>query len=112
VPQLNNLEGALDDRAPPVRRDGGRVVGWLEDQDEAAVEAGSDEVDGLLAAGYGEVDDHRVDVVGGQGRPRLEGGELGDAAGAVEQRSQGEAQRGVASKEHDMAEHQAGSLPG
>jgi hypothetical protein len=30
----------------------------------------------------------------------------------VEQGSQGEAQRGVASKEHDMAEHQAGSLPG
>jgi hypothetical protein len=30
----------------------------------------------------------------------------------VEQGSQGKAQRWVASKEHDMAEHQAGSLPG
>jgi hypothetical protein len=56
--------------------------------------------------------DDRVDVVGGQGRPRLEGGELGDPAGAVEQGSQGKAQRWVSSKEHDMAEHQAGSLPG
>jgi hypothetical protein len=96
VPQLDDLERALDDRAAAVGGDGGGVVGGFEDQDQAALEAGPDQVDGLLAAGNGEVDDDGVDVVGGQLGPGLEGRELGDPAGAVEQRSQGETQRGVA----------------
>jgi hypothetical protein len=97
VPQLHDLERALDHRARVVGRDRRGIVVGLQDQDQAAVEAGSDQVDGLLAAGNGEVDDHGVDVVGGQVRPGLDAGELGDPAGAMEQRSKGETQRGVAS---------------
>jgi hypothetical protein len=85
--------------------DGGGVVAGVEDQDEAAVELGSDQVDGLDAARGGEVDDHGVDGLGGQGRPGLDGQELGDPAGAVEQRSEGETQRGVTSQQHDMTGH-------
>jgi hypothetical protein len=87
VPELDDLERALDDRAGVVGRDGGGIVAGVEDQDEAAVEGGSDQVDGLGAAWRGEVDDHRVDGLGGKGRPGLDGQELGDPASAVEQRS-------------------------
>jgi hypothetical protein len=89
--------------------DGDGVVGGVEDQDQAAGEAGPDQADGLLAARVGEVDDDGVDVVGGDGRPRLEGGQLGDPAGAVKQGAQGETQGGVTSQQHDMAGHLAGS---
>jgi len=50
VPELDDLERALDDRAGVVGRDGGGIVAGVEDQDEAAVEGGSDQVDGLGAA--------------------------------------------------------------
>jgi hypothetical protein len=90
-------------------RDGDGVVGRVEDQDQAAGEARPDQADGLVAARVGEVDDDGVDVVGGDGRPRLEGGQLGDLAGAMEQGAQGETQRGVTAQEHDMAGHPAGS---
>ena len=90
-------------------RDGGGIVAGVEDQDEAAVEGGPDQVDGLGAAWGGEVDDHGVDGVGGKGRPGLDGQELGDPAGAVEQRSEGETQRGVTSQQHDMAGHLKGT---
>jgi len=96
VPQLDDLERPLDDRAGMVGGDGRGVVVGLQDQDKAAVETGPDQVDGLLAPGNGEVDDHGVDVVGGQVGPGLDTRELGDPAGAVEQRSEGETQRGVA----------------
>jgi hypothetical protein len=108
VPQLDDLERALDDRAGVVGGDGGRVVEGVEHQHQAAVEAGPDQVDGLPAAGNGEVDDDGVDAVGGHRRPGLDVDKLGDAAGAVEQRAQCQTQRGVTSKEHDMAGHLAG----
>jgi hypothetical protein len=108
MPQLDDLERPLDHRAGVVGGNRRRVVVGLQDQDQAAVEAGPDQVDGLLTPRDGEVDDHGVDVVGGQGRPGLDAGELGDPAGAVEQGSQGETQRGVAPQQHDMAEHPVG----
>jgi hypothetical protein len=111
MPQLDDLERTLDDRAGVVGGDGRAVVIRLKDHDQAAGEAGPDQVDGLLAPRDGKVDDHGVDVLGGQRRPGLDGWELGDPAGAVEQRSKGETQRGVASQEHHMAEHPMG-LPG
>ena len=86
-----------------------RVVGRVEDHHQAAVEAGPDQVDGQLAAGSRQVDDHGVDRLGGQGRPGLDALELGDPAAAMEQRSQGETQRGVTPQEHDMARHLTGS---
>ena len=86
--------------------DGGGIVAGVEDQDKAAVEAGTDEVDGLAAPRVREVDDDGVDGLGGQRRPGLDGQELGDPATAVEQRSKGKTQRGVAPQEHDMAGHQ------
>ena len=112
MPQLNDLERALEDGAVMVGRDGGGIVAGVEDQDEAAVEMGPDQVDGLGSAWGREVDDDSVHRVGGQGGPALDGEELGDPAGAVEQRSEGETQRGVASEQHDMAGHPAGLLPG
>jgi hypothetical protein len=39
VPELDDLERALDDRAAVVGGDAGWVVAGVEDQDEAAVEA-------------------------------------------------------------------------
>jgi hypothetical protein len=105
VPELHDLERALDDRVDVAAGNGRGVVGGVEDHDQAAVEARADLVDGLLAADGGEVDDHGVDALGGEGRPGLDGQELGDPAGAVEQRSEGETQRGVAPQEHDMAGH-------
>jgi hypothetical protein len=65
VPELDDLERALDDGTGVVGRDGGGVVAGVEDQDQAAAEAGSDQVDGLGAARGGEVDDHGVDGLGG-----------------------------------------------
>jgi hypothetical protein len=109
VPELDDLERPLDDRAVVVGGDGGGVVAGVEDQDEAAVEAGSDQVDGLGAAGGWEVDDDGVDGLGLQRRPGLDGQELGDPAAAVEQRSEGETQRGVTSQQHDMAGHLRGA---
>jgi hypothetical protein len=88
--------------------DAGRIVDRVEDQDQAALEAGPDHVDGLPAAGWREVDDDRVDGVGLQGRPGLDVDELGDPAGAVEQRSEGETQRRVTPQQHDMTGHLAG----
>jgi hypothetical protein len=107
VPELDDLEGALDDRVGVVGGGGGGVVGGVEDDDQAAVEAGADLVDGLLAADGGELDDDGVDVVGGEGAPGLDGEQLGDPAGAVEQGSEGETQRRVAPQEHDVAGHAA-----
>jgi len=69
-----------------------RVVVRVEDQDEAAAETGTDQVDGLLAAGGRQVDDDGVDALGGHGRPGLEVLELGDPPVAVEQGSEREAQ--------------------
>jgi hypothetical protein len=109
VPQLDDLERAPDDGTVVTGRDGGGIVARVQDQDEAAVEAGSDQVDGLGAAGGREVDDDRVDGLGGQCRPGLDGQELGDPAGAVEQRSEGETQRGVTAQQHDMAGHLSGT---
>jgi hypothetical protein len=105
VPQLDDLERALEDRALVAGGDGGGVVGGVEDQDQAAVEARPHQVDGLLAAGTREVDDDGVDGLGGHGRPGVDVAELGDPAGAVQERSQGQAQRGIASQQHDMAGH-------
>jgi hypothetical protein len=105
VPELDDLERALDDGTGVAGGDGGGVVGGVEDQDQAAVEARPHQVDGLLAAGNGEVDDDGVDGVGGHRRPGVEVPQLGDPAGAVQKRSQGEAQRGIASQQHDMAGH-------
>jgi hypothetical protein len=105
VPELDDLERALDDRTGVMGGDGGRVVAGVEDQDQAPVEAGADEVDGLAAPWVGEVDDDGVDGLSGQRRPGLDGQELGDPATAVEQRSEGKTQRGVAPQEHDMAGH-------
>jgi len=96
VPELDDLEGALDDRTGLVGGNGGGVVAGVEDQDKAAVEAGTDEVDGLAAPRVREVDDDGVDGLGGQRRPGLDGQELGDPAAAMEQRSEGKTQRGVA----------------
>jgi hypothetical protein len=87
VPELDDLEGALDDGACVVAGDGPGVVGGVEDHHQAAVEAGPDQVDGLLAARSRQVDDDDVDALGGQGRPGLDALELGDPATAVEQRS-------------------------
>jgi hypothetical protein len=72
-------------------RDGGGVVGGVEDNDQSAVEARPDKVDCLLAAGIGQVDDDGVDGAGGHLRPGLDVPQLGDPASAVEQRPQGEA---------------------
>jgi hypothetical protein len=105
VPQLDDLERPLHHRVRVPGGDGRRVVVRVEDQHQATVEAGPDEVDGLLAAGGGQVDDDGVDPLGGHGRPVLDVLDLGDLAGAVEQRSKREPQRGVASEKHDMAGH-------
>jgi hypothetical protein len=105
MPELDDLERAPDDGAVVMGRDGGGIVAGVQNQDETAAEAGSDQVDGLGAAGDGEVDDDGVDRLGGQCRPGLDGQELGDPAGAVEQRSKGETQRGVTAQQHDMARH-------
>jgi hypothetical protein len=86
-------------------RDSVGVVGGVEDHHQAALEARPDQIDGLLAAGIGEVDDDGVDGVDAHLRPGLEVPEFGDPAAAVEQRAQGETQRGVASQQHDMAGH-------
>jgi hypothetical protein len=74
VAELDHVEGALDDRAVEVGRDGGGVVGGVEDQDQEPGVAGPDQLDGLAAAGDGEVDHDRVDRVGEQRRPCLDGG--------------------------------------
>ena len=92
-----------------VGRDAAGVVDRVEDQDQTALEAGPDQVDGLLAAGRWEVDDDRVDGVGLQRRPGLDVDELSDPASAVEQRSEGETQRGVTPQQHDMTGHPPGS---
>jgi hypothetical protein len=92
MPQLDDLERSLEDGALVAGRDGGGIVAGVEDQDEAAVEVGSDQLDGLGSAWGREVDDDGVHRVGGQAGPGLEGEQLGDPAGAVEQRSQGETQ--------------------
>jgi hypothetical protein len=64
VPEFDDLERALDHGAVVVGGDAAGVVDRVEDQDQAALEAGPDQVDGLLAAGRGEIDDDRVDGVG------------------------------------------------
>jgi hypothetical protein len=92
VPQLHDLERPLDHRVGVAGRRRRRVVVGVEDQDQAAAEAGPDQVDGLLAAGGGQVDDDGVDALGGHGRPGLDVRELGDPPGAVEQGSEREAQ--------------------
>jgi hypothetical protein len=112
VPELDDLERALHDRAVVASRDGCGVVVWVEDHDQAAREAGPHLFDGLLASGDGKVDDHGVDPLGRHCRPGLDAQELGDQTRAMEQRSQGEAQRGLATEEHDMAGHAGWSLPG
>jgi hypothetical protein len=83
----------------------GETVGGVEDQDETAVEARPHQLDGLPAGRIGEVDDDGVDGVGGHRRPGLDVLKVGDPAGALQERTQREAQRGVASQEHDMAGH-------
>jgi hypothetical protein len=105
VPQLDDLERPLQHRVRVAGGDRRRVVVGIEDQHQAAVEARPHQVDGLPAAGGGQVDDHGVDALGGHVRPGLDVQELGDPAGAVEQRSKGETQRGVTPEEHDVAGH-------
>ncbi|HEX2159304.1 MAG TPA: hypothetical protein VHS79_20350 [Actinomycetes bacterium] len=84
MPQLNDLERALENRTLVMGRDRGRIVAGVKDEHQAAVEVGADQVDGLGAPRGREVDDDGVDGVGGQCRPGLDGQELGDPAGAVE----------------------------
>jgi hypothetical protein len=92
VPQLHDLERPLDHRVGVVGRHPRRVVVRVENQDQAAVEARPDQLDGLPATGGGQVDHDRVDALGGHGRPGLDVLELGDPPGAVEQGSEREAQ--------------------
>jgi hypothetical protein len=92
-----------------VRRDRRRIVARVQDQHEAAGKLRPDQINCLGAALGREVDDDGVDGVGGQCRPGLDGEELGDLASAVEQRSEGQTQRGVTAQQHDMAGHLAGT---
>jgi hypothetical protein len=105
VPQLDDLERPLQHRVRVVGGHRRRVVARVEDQHQAAVESRPDQVDGLLATGRGQVDDDGVDALGGHVRPGLDVQELGDPPAAVEQRSQGKTQRGVAPEKHDMTGH-------
>ncbi len=84
MPQLNDLERALKNRTVVMGRDRGGIVAGVQDEHEAPVEVGADQVDGLSAAWGREIDDDGVDGLGGQSRPGLDGQELGDSAGAVE----------------------------
>jgi hypothetical protein len=97
VPELHDLERPLHHRAAVVPRNRPRVVGRVEDHHQPPSKLRPHQLDRLLAAAGGHVDDDRVDGLGGQGRPGLEVGKLGDPPGAVEQRSEGETQGGVAS---------------
>jgi hypothetical protein len=92
MPQLHDLERPLDHHVRVLGRHRRRVVVRVEDQDQAAAEAGPDQVDGLLAARGGQVDDDGVDALGGHGRPGLDIRELGDPPGAAEQGSEREPQ--------------------
>jgi hypothetical protein len=97
VPELHDLERPLHHRTGVLPRNRPWVVGRVEDHHQPPPEPRPNQLDGLLAPAGGHVDDDGVDGLGRQGRPGLEVGQLGDPAGAVEQRSEGETQGGVAS---------------
>jgi hypothetical protein len=88
VPQLDDLERALDHRAAIPGVDGGRVVAGVQHQDEAAAKAGAHLPDRVHSARVRQVDDHRVDRDLGQGRPVLDCFQLADPVGVAQQRAQ------------------------
>jgi hypothetical protein len=90
VPELDDLERALDHRAAIPGGDGGRVVARVQHQDEAAAEAGTHLLDRVHAARVRQVDDDRVDRDLGQSRPVLDCFQLADPVGVAQQRAQGD----------------------
>jgi len=90
VPELDDLERALDHRAAVPAGDGGRVVAGVQHQDKAAAEAGAHLPHRVHAARVRQVDDDRVDRDLGQGRPVLDRFQLADPVGVAQQRAQGD----------------------